>query len=189
MAKTVDAGFGLVVSTGSHFIKGSVLEKGGPVAYGIGDHLLSIQYSGHPDTEPARNAPGRGIRMTPAWCRSSSCPSTATFGAGRLGRLEEAAFAEFVETLRERSVSGEGTYYSDGTAFQMMLRGIGNMSPTDVRKLRPRHFSTGRALSCKQRPEWVVGAGVLVVAAVVLYRRRASRRRTKTSKASDSGER
>lgn len=176
--RLLDAGFDLVVCTGSHFIKGFLLEQGRPVAYGIGDHLHSLQY-GLIDTEPL------GMHLVVGFADGQLAqifvvPFHNDVRRGRLGPLEEAAFGEFVKTFRERSVSDDAKYFSDESVFQMMMRAIGNMNRSDLWKLlRPRYFIYGARVIIRQRPEWVVAAGaVLVIVAVVLHRRRSSRRST-----------
>ena len=108
---------------------------------------------------------------------------------GILGPLDEAAFGEFVKTLKERSTADASKYYSDGSTFEMMVHGIRGMNWTDVRRLRPRHFVYGAQLLLRQRPEWVAGAGIFAAAiAVMLYRRRSVRRRANSGTALESSQ-
>ena len=172
----LSAGFGLVVCTGSHFIKGFLLEEGRPVAYGIGDHLYSIQY-GLIDTEPL------GMHLVAGFedgqlVQIFVVPFHNDVRRGRLGPLDEATFREFLTALRERSTSDEAKYFSDKGAFNVMIHALENPSATNLRKLRPRHFAYAARLVLQQRPEWVAGVAVVLgVAAVVVLRRRSSRKR------------
>jgi hypothetical protein len=181
--RVLQAGFDLVVGTGSHFIKGFLFEDKRPVAYGIGDHLLSVQYDPEAGVEPlgmhlvAGFQDGRLVQIFVV-------PFHNDLRRGRLGPLEETAFDEFVKTLRERSSADESRYYSDGGTLKMMLRAVGNMGPADWKRLRPRHVLYGAKLVIRQRPEWAVGAGLLVAAlAVMLLRWRSSRQRRNEGRA------
>ena len=144
------------------------------MAYGIGDHLLSVQYDPRAGTEPlgmhlvAGFEEGRLVQLF-------VIPFHNDARRGRLGPLEEAAFGQFVKTLRERSTSDQAKYYSDRNAFELMIRGLGNMSATDLWRLRPRHFVYGARLVLQQRTEWIVVPAILAVGLVALYRRRSRR--------------
>jgi hypothetical protein len=182
-----DAGFGLVVCSGSHFIKGFLNDGSRSVAYGIGDHLLSIQY-GLIDTEPLGMylvAGFQNARLSQIFV----IPFHNDVRREHLGPLDETDFSEFVRTLRDRSTSDDSKYFSDAGALQMMTRALRNMNPTDLRKLRPRHFVYASHLLLRQRPEWVAGAGIFAAAiAVMLYRRRSVRRRANSGTALESSQ-
>jgi hypothetical protein len=172
-----DAGFDLIVCTGSHFIKGFLMERGRPVAYGIGDHMTSISYGGA-DTEPIGThlvAGFDGNRLVQIFV----VPFRNDLRRGRMGPLDEVAFAQFVRTLRERSISDESKYYGDGGALKAMFHNIARLRLSTLTQLRPRHFAYAARIVVRQRPGWVAAAGGLLVAAfvVVLYGRRSARLR------------
>jgi hypothetical protein len=184
--RLLDAGFDLVVCTGSHFIKGFLVERGRPVAFGIGDHLTSLVYT-RTDTEPV------GMHLVAGFAESRlvqvfAVPFHNDIRGGRVGPLEEAEFGEFVRTLRERSVSDEAKYYSDRGALNAMIRSIGGLRPSGLTRLRPRHFIYAARIVIQQRPWWIVAVGALLAVAVatMLLRRRSSRLRKERREASSS---
>jgi len=182
------AGFDLVVATGAHFVKGVLVEEGRPVAYGLGDHFLSVVYDPKTGTEPVGMHLVSGFRDA-RLVQLFVVPFHNDLRRGILGPLDEAAFGEFVKTLKERSTADASKYYSDGSTFEMMVHGIRGMNWTDVRRLRPRHFVYGAQLLLRQRPEWVAGAGIFAAAiAVMLYRRRSVRRRANSGTALESSQ-
>jgi hypothetical protein len=181
--RLLNAGFDLVVCTGSHFIKGFVLEKGRPVAYGIGDHMTSLVYT-RTDTEPV------GMHLVAGFVGNRlaqvfAVPFHNDFRGGRVGPLDDAAFREFVTTLQERSVSDASKYYSDQRALKGVVDGIKGLRISELTRLRPRHLIYGARIVVQQRPWWIATVGVLLVAALaaVLFRRRSRRLRKEEEKA------
>jgi len=175
--RLLDAGFDLVVCTGSHFIKGFVMERGRPVAYGIGDHLTSISYGGA-DTEPIGThlvAGFDGGRLVQIFV----VPYHNDLRRGQVGPLDDPAFAQFVRTLRERSISDESKYYGDGGALKAMVHNVARLRLSTLTQLRPRHFVYAARIVVRQRPGWVAAAGGLLAAAVagVVFGRRSARLR------------
>jgi hypothetical protein len=175
--RLLDAGFDLVVCTGSHFIKGFLFEQRRPVAYGLGDHLTSLIYSRR-DAEPL------GMHLVAGFGRNRLMqiflvPFHNDIRAGRLGPLDETAFRHFVRVLQERSNSAEAKYYEDEGMLEAVTESLKSLRPSQLTRLKPRHFLYAARVVVQQRPEWVAAAGVLLaaVAAAAVFRRRSRRLR------------
>jgi hypothetical protein len=126
------AGFDLVVATGAHFVKGVLVEEGRPVAYGLGDHFLSVVYDPKTGTEPVGMhlvSGFRDARLVPALRRS--LPQRPAAGhSGSSGRS------------RVRRVRQDAEGALDGGHFEVLL---GRKHVRNDGARSPRHDLDGRA--------------------------------------------
>jgi hypothetical protein len=171
--RLLDAGADLVVCTGSHFIKGFVMERGKPVIYGIGNHLFSTVDR---DTEPLGMHLIAGFRSG-EFVQLFVVPFRNTIKEGNTGPLDEAAFRSFEKTILERSTTDSSRYFSDPQSLARLKDRLDKFSLSDLKQLRPRYFAYALFITYQHYPMIVVAGCLMILTLSVLLVRRMIRTR------------
>jgi len=135
--RLIDAGADMIVSTGSHFIKGHAIERGKPVFYGLGNHLFSEQspHSGGIGMYAVAGfESGRLVQMfvVPFWNDVDN---------GKVGPLDEPTFASFKRDFLDRShQSSEDRYFSDPVLFENFQTAVASITISDIQNIKVRHL-------------------------------------------------
>jgi hypothetical protein len=158
--RLIKVGAGLVVCTGSHFIKGFVLEEGKPVVYGIGNHLFSTAGG---DTEPVGMHLVAGFRSGKL-VQIFAVPFLNTIREGKTGPLDETGFAWFKKALLERSTSDTEKYYSDPRSLNNLKERLSQVGFPRLKEVRPRHFVYAGRILFHQHPIMTVAVFFLALA-------------------------
>jgi hypothetical protein len=163
-ARLLARGADLVVFTGSHFIKGFVLENGKPVVYGLGNHLFSYVDA---QTETL------GMFLTAGFGPSGLeqlfvVPFRNNIRDGKTGPLAEPDFRAFERLLRERSTTDTSRYYSDPRSLGVLKNSLRRLHLSNLRQLEPRHFLLAARIVWRNYAFAVVSVGSFVVALVTI---------------------
>ena len=174
--RLLDAGADLVVCTGSHFIKGFAMERGKPVAYGIGNHFF--QYGGEQDTEPIGMYFVAGFKSAQLE-QLFVVPSRNDIWANRTGPLDKDEFAAFLSTLSERSTTDTRKYFSDVQTLEVLENAILNFKVDDLNSIKPHHLVYAVHILFEHYPLLLIAGCVFVISippaslyGIVLYRKR-----------------
>lgn len=154
----------LVVCTGTHRIKGYVIENGTPIVYGIGNFMLSYtdEY-----TEPI------GMHIVAGIYRGKlvqvlAIPFYNTIPSGKCGPLDSVAYNQFESTLKERSQGGVEQFYQDSTSFQRLKNTIRNLKIEHLKRIKYRHIKYAVIIFMYQYPYHILVGGMVTCATVGL---------------------
>jgi Bacterial capsule synthesis protein PGA_cap len=163
--RILEAGADLVVCAGSHFSKGFVYERGKPVIYDIGNHLLS--YVDHV-TEPVGIYFVAGFR-TKKLVQLVVIPFHNEIFSGKIGPLDDTDLASFQKTLLDRSTSDPNKYFSDPSSLIRLQQGLNRFSFSKLNELRGRHILYAASVLYNHYPVIVIGSGLLTVTLTILF--------------------
>ena len=165
--RLIDIGADLVVCTGSHFIKGIVMQRGKPVAHGIGNHIFSFVDT---DTEPIGMHLVAGFRAGEL-IQLFAVPFHNTIRQGKTGPLDEAAFAFFKKTVLERSVTDTEKYFSDPRSLKNLIEYMNDFRFSKLNKIKWRHVAYGARILFHHYPLIAMSGSVLALLLSVLLLR------------------
>jgi hypothetical protein len=170
--RLIEHGADLVVCTGSHFLKGFVLERGRPVVYGLGDHLFSSVNSG---------IEALGLHLVAGFGPSGLeqlfvVPFWNDIRGGTTGPLDNASFRAFEKLFRERSTADTSRYYSDPRSLESLKNSVSRLRFADLQRLGPRQCLYAVRIVWRNYPFAVASAGVLMLVPVALLIRQRRRR-------------
>ncbi len=140
-------GSGLLVCTGSHFVKGVVLGPGAPIAFGLGNHLFAWDGG---DTEADGMHLVAGLRDG-ALVQLFAIPFANAIMHGRTGPLSPAQLADFEARLADRSTLDRHRFFADPRVRAGALARLRRLEPRDLLRLRPRHLIWGLRTLCRRR--------------------------------------
>ena len=135
VTRILETGADFVVCTGSHFSKGFGYERGKPVVYDIGNHLLSYVDD---VTEPVGVHFVAGFR-TGKLVQLVAIPFHNQIFGGKMGPLDETDLVLFQKALLDRSSSDPNKYYSDPSSLTRLQKRLGRFSFAKIDQLRGRH--------------------------------------------------
>jgi poly-gamma-glutamate synthesis protein (capsule biosynthesis protein) len=160
----IEAGADLVVCTGNHFIKGFLYERGKPVAYGIGNHMLSYT---------DENTESQGMHFVAGFRKGELVqlfvvPFYNAILSGKTGPLSQRDFLLFREKLRDRSTPDAEKYYSDTRSLDNLIERLARLNFADLTKLRRRDVVYAAGVLYYHHPLIVVGSALLTLVVVLL---------------------
>jgi hypothetical protein len=180
VGRILGAGADLVICTGSHFTKGFVYEKGKPVIYDIGNHLLSFVDD---ITEPIGIHFVAGFKVGKL-VQLFAIPFYNQIMQGKTGPLDERDFALFQKNLVVRSTSDPNRYFSDPSSLARLKKRLDGFNFAQLKEMRPRYVLYAAGILYHHYPVIVIGAGLLAVTLIFLFVRWALlRQRNRTSEA------
>ena len=159
VVRILEAGADLVVCTGSHFFKGFVSERGKPVVYGIGNHLLSYVDD---NTEPVGMHFVAGFR-TGKLVQLFVIPFHNEIMKGKTGPLYGPDFALFQKNLLARSTSDPNRYFSDPSSLARLKERIHRFGFSELKEMRPRYVIYAAGIVYNHYPVIVIVSGLLAV--------------------------